>query len=435
MKQVWRQTRGTVSRAAPCRRRVGVVTAALLVAACAPALERDDGRSYVFGTLQTMPDKAPLERSNGIEVAHLQIFWDQYEPREGQFSAGYRDSVRRSMERLQRAGLLVEVSLGLHHAPDWLFEEYPEAAYVDQDGNRLTEAPNMVFSQTVREKAQRYVDRVARDIGLGNFWAIRVGVSDTGEFGYPSDSRAHSYWAFDANAQSASRAGRPPGTPANPAPGWRPGQRDYRGRVFTEAQVRAWYEWYLRALTGAVNWQIEYYKSLRYDGFLKVLVAGSGYYPRDYRRAVQRHLDASAGNRLIALGVGYFRTLGQIRDRRNVQIVPTSLVDGSGVPRNNGCSPDDRRVNVLAPPDRLHDQWSSMRWVTRVARHYGFGLLNGESAGNQVSPYYPGVMSAAARQMETCGLRGLMWAFDNNLYDGTPGSSLADYSAVISRYD
>jgi hypothetical protein len=44
-------------------------------------------------------------------------------------------------------------------------------------------------------------------------------------------------------------------------------------------------------------------------------------------------------------------------------------------------------------------------------------------------------MSAAARQMHTCGLQGLMWAFDSNLYDGTPGSSLADYSAVISRYN
>ncbi|MEU0201159.1 MULTISPECIES: beta-galactosidase [unclassified Streptomyces] len=427
--------RGTTHRAAPWRRYIGAVAAALLVAACAPVLERDEGRHYVFGTLQTMAEKAHLERSKGIEVAHLQIFWDRYETREGHFSSRYRDSVRRSLERLQRAGSLVEVSLGLHHAPSWLFEEYPEAAYVDQDGNRLTEAPNMVFSQTVREKAQRYVDKVAQDIGLENFWAIRVGISGTGEFGYPSDSHDNAYWAFDANAQSTSRAGLPPGTPLNPSPGWRPGQREYRGREFTEPQVRAWYEWYLRALSGAVNWQIEYYKSLRYEGYLKVLVAGSGYYPRDYRRAVHRHLDASAGNRLVALGVGFFRTLGQIRERHNVQIVPTSLVDGTGEPRNNGCSPADRHVDVLAPPDRVHDQWSSMRWVTRIARQYGFALLSGESAGTEVSPYYPGVMSVAARQMETCGLRGLMWAFDSNLYDGTPGSSLAEYSAVISRYN
>jgi hypothetical protein len=429
--------RGTVHRAAPYRRHLGVLAAALLIASCTPtpAPERDEGRDYAFGTLQTMAEKARLERSKGIEVAHLQIFWDRYETREGHFSSRYRDGVRRSLKRLQRAGSLVEVSLGLHHAPGWLFRKYPEAAYVDQDGNRLTDAPNMVFSRTVREKAQRYVDRVARDIGLDNFWAIRVGVSGTGEFGYPSGPEDNAYWAFDANAQSPSPAGRPAGTPANPFPGWRPGQRDYHGSRFTEARVRLWYDWYLRALSGAVNWQIAYYRSLRYDGVLKVLVAGSGYYPRDYRRAVQRHLDASAGNRLIALGVGFFRTLGQIRYRHHVQIVPTSLVDGTGRPRNNGCSPTDRQVDVLSPPDRVHDQWSSMRWVSRIARQHGFTLLNGESAGTQVSPYHPGVMSAAARQMHTCGLQGLMWAFDSNLYDGTPGSSLADYSAVISRYN
>ncbi|GAA4542812.1 beta-galactosidase [Streptomyces collinus] len=431
-----RQAAGTGSGAAPYRRHLSVLAAALLVAACAPAaVERDEGRSHVFGTLQTMPEKARLERSKGIRVAHLQIFWDRYETREGHFSSRYLDSVRGSLERLQRAGSLIEVSLGLHHAPGWLFDEYPEAAYVDQDGNRLTDAPNMVFSQTVREKAQRYVERVDREIGLDNFWAIRVGVSGTGEFGYPSGDGDNSYWAFDANAQSPDRAGRPPGTPANPSPGWKPGQRDYRGREFTEAQVSTWYDWYLLALSNAVNWQIEYYRSLRYSGFLKVLVAGSGYYPRDYKRAVQRHLDESAGNRLVALGVGFFRTLGEIRHRHNVQIVPTSLVDGTGKPRNNGCSPEDRHVNVLAPPHRVHDEWSSMRWVTRIARQHGFTLLSGESAGTRVSPYYPGVMSAAARQMDTCGLRGLMWAFDNNLYDGTPGSSLADYSAMISGYD
>jgi hypothetical protein len=418
-----RKAARTGNRAAPYRRHISVLAAALLVAACVPAaVERDDGRGPVFGTLQTMAGKARLERSEGIRAAHLQIFWDRYETREGHFSSRYRDSVRSSLERLQQAGSLIEVSLGLHHAPSWLFDEYPEAAYVDQEGNRLTDAPNMVFSQTVREKAQRYVERVDRDIGLDNFWAIRVGVSGTGEFGYPSGPGDNSYWAFDANAQS-------------PAPGWKPGQRDYQGTEFTEAQVRAWYDWYLRALSGAVNWQIEYYRSLRYGGFLKVLVAGSGYYPRDYKRAVQRHLDESAGNRLVALGVGFFRTLGQIHHRHNVQIVPTSLVDGTGKPRNNGCSPEDRHVNVLSPPDRVHDEWSSMRWVSRIARQHGFTLLSGESAGTRVSPYYPGVMSAAARQMDTCGLRSLMWAFDSNLYDSTPGSSLADYSAMISRFD
>jgi hypothetical protein len=160
-----------------------------------------------------------------------------------------------------------------------------------------------------------------------------------------------------------------------------------------------------------------------------------GYYPPTYRHAVSNHLDESADSWLVALAAGFYRTLGQIRDRRNVQIVPTSLVDGTGVPRNNGCAPGDHRVDVLAPSRQVRTHWSSMRWISRIARHYGFAVLNGESAGTHVSPYYPGVMAEAAHQMKSCGLQGLMWAFARNLYDGTPGSSLADYSAVMSRYN
>jgi hypothetical protein len=386
-----------------------------------------------------MPDKARLERSKGIHVAHLQMSWDRYETREGEYSSRYLARVKRDLDQFRRAGLLVEVSLGLNHPPGWLFERYPDAAYVNQHGERLTETPNMVFSRTVREKAQRYVDQVARAIGLDNFWAIRIVVSGSGEFTYPTGGPDRPgenayYWAFDENAQNPTGAGLPPGVPANPYPGWKPGQRDYRGEAFTGDRVRDWYDWYLSALADAVNWQIAYYKSLGYDGFLKVLVPGSGYYPSDYERAVDHHLEARTENRLIALGAGYFTTLGRIRDRENVYVVATSLVDGTGEPKDNGCAPADRWVNIMSPPEQVPGDWSSMRWVIRVARHYGFTLLSGESAGVHVSPYFPGVMEDAAHQMRSCGLRGLMWAFDSNLYDGTPGSSLADYSAVISRY-
>ncbi|MFF4359258.1 beta-galactosidase [Streptomyces sp. NPDC001604] len=386
-----------------------------------------------------MADKASLERSSGIQVAHLQMYWDRYETQEGEYSSDYIDSVKRELDQFQQAGFLVEVGLGLNHAPGWLFEKYPEAAFVNQFGGRLTNTPNTVFSHTVREKAQRYVERVAKDIGLDNFWAIRVGVSETGEFSYPQGgpggTSENSYWAFDENAQSQTAAGRPATVPANPFPGWRPGQRDYQGKTFTEDQVREWYDWYLGALSDAVNWQVWYYKSLGYKGYLKVLVPGGGYYPQDYQRAVAQYLDGPAENRLIALGVGFFKTVGQIRDHQKVEIVPTSLVDGTGQPTNNGCDPTDRQVDVLNPPQNVDAEWSSMRWVSRIARRYHFSLLNGESAGPRVSPYYPGVMDDAAQQMQTCGLQGLMWAFDNNLYDGTRGSSLADYAAVISRYN
>ncbi|MEU6880412.1 beta-galactosidase [Streptomyces sp. NPDC046712] len=434
-----------VDHAARHRRHVGILAAVLLVVACVqvPQAQEAGGSHYYFGTLQTMPDKARLERSKGLEVAHLQIEWDEYEPREGEFSQRYLDSVRRELDDFQEAGMLIEASLGLNHPPDWLFDDYEDTAYVNQYGDSLTETPNMVFSQTVREKAQRYVDRVARDIGLENFWAIRVVVSGSGEFTYPTGGPDRDdgeekvyYWAYDDNAQSPSGAGRPATIPDNPYPGWEPGERDYRGKEFTEQQVREWYAWYLRALADAVNWQVDHYMSLRYDGFMKVLVPGSGYYPRTFERVVDQHLDPAADNaRLVALGVGFFMTLGHIDKHPNVEIVSTSLVDGTGDPENNGCAATDGEVNVLDPPPHIQGEWSSMRWISNIARQYGFRLLNGESAGTHVSDYYPGVMDDAAHQMKSCGLRGLMWAFDSNLYDDTPGSSLADYAAVISRYN
>ncbi|MFF7133789.1 beta-galactosidase [Streptomyces sp. NPDC008196] len=436
--------RGAMRRAfchtARHRKHIGIIAAVLLVVACLRVPPDDEGSSYYFGTLQSMPGKAREERSKGIQVAEMQISWDRYEIGEGQYSSEYLESVKRELDRFQKAGMLVEVSLGLNRAPSWLYEKYPEAAYVNQHAERFTETPNMVFSLTVREKAQDYLDKLDKVIGLENFWAIRVGVSTSGEFTYPSARSGHpeaetNYWAFDTNAQSRDRAGRPTTVPANPSPGWKPGQRTYQGKAFTKGQVGEWYDWYLRALSDSVNWQISYYRSLGYDGFLKLLVPGMGYYPPSYRRAVSSYLDETADSWLVAIGAGFYKTLGQIRDRRNVQIVPTSLVDGTGEPRNNGCSPDDHQVDVLAPSRQVQTHWSSMRWISRIARHYDFALLNGESAGAHVSPYYPGVMAQAAHQMKSCGLQGLMWAFARNLYDGTPGSSLEDYSAVMSRYN
>ncbi|MFF5979784.1 beta-galactosidase [Streptomyces olindensis] len=432
--------RRAVGQTARYRKHIGIIAAVLLAVACVRAPQDDDRSTYYFGTLQSLPDKARTERSMGLQVAEMQISWDEYEIREGEYSARYLEGVKRELSRFQKAGLLVEVNLGLNRAPDWLYETYPEAAYMNQHGERIAETPNMVFSQTVREKAQRYVDRLDQVIGLENFWAVRVVVSASGEFTYPTGGpdRASGntyYWAYDRNAQSRTPAGRPPSVAANPYPGWKPGQRSYQGKAFTEAQVRRWHDWYLRALSDVVNWQIRHYKSLGYNGFLKVLVPGTGYYPRRFERAVDQHLRATADSRLVALGAGFYNTLGYIRDRRNVQIVPTSLVDGTGKPKNNGCSSDDHRVNVLAPSPQVQADWSSMRWISRIARRYGFTQLNGESAGIHVSPYYPGVMADAAHQMKSCGLRGLMWAFGKNLYDGTPGSSLADYATVISRYN
>ncbi|ALV31236.1 beta-galactosidase [Streptomyces sp. CdTB01] len=415
------------------------VAAVLVTLAALAVLPRGAGSAqprYFFGTLRTDPGKARLEHRNGIGVAHLTIRWEQFEPGPGRYDTRYIDHIRHDLQTLHKAGARVEAGVGINHPPQWLDRRFSDAAFTDEHGDRYTDTANVVFSQKIRDAVRRYIKALDSKVGLDNFWSIRVGVNDHGEFTYPppvpTDGRPGSdYWAYDRYAQSASPSpGRARSVPLNPFPGWRPGERQYRGASFTRAQAARWYAWYLAALADAVNWQQDTYRSLGYGGLLKVLVPGAGYYPGDYAAAVREYFDGPRVGGLIGRGVGYFKTIEQIRPGKDVQIVTTSLVNGTGAPRANGCRPTDAAVRLDSSSDVRVRRWSSARWVTAIARREGFAVA-GESAGPQVYPYYPGVMRDAARQVRTCGLKGLMWAFDGNLYDGTPGSSLQDYAEMI----
>ncbi|MFD9610861.1 beta-galactosidase [Streptomyces sp. NPDC059083] len=407
---------------------VALVVILLLVGALGGLRRADPSPApYWYGTLQTDPDRARTEYEHGIRVAHLQIDWERLEPEQGVYDEGYAREVRDRVAAFRDAGLLVEAGLGLNHAPSWLSDAYPESVWTDQAGRRSTATPNIVFSAPVRAGVADYVRAVDRLIGLDTFWAVRLGVDETGEFTYPEPSpegegRA-AFWAYDSHAQASS-----------PFPGWRPGERTYRGRSFTSEDVARWYAWYEGALAGAVNWQIGLYTSLGYRGLLKVLVPGAGFYPSDLRAAVGARLAGSPAIGLVGRGAGYFLTLGRVEHRDTVRIVTTALVDGTGTPEDNGCAPGDARVDVSAPDDTAVRAWSSARWVTAVARSAGFTRSAGESAGPQIAPYYDGVTDTAYRQMASCGLEGMMWAFDRNLYDGTPGSSLDRYAETIRNH-
>ncbi|TQJ91462.1 beta-galactosidase [Streptomyces sp. SLBN-31] len=400
----------------------------------------DPHQRFFFGTLQTSPRTAGADKARGMRVAHMSVYWDRFEPAPGQVDQHYVAALKRKLRMFRDAGLHVEAGVGLNNPPSWLSGRYPEDAFTDQGGARFTSTPNLVFSQEIRNEVEGYLRRLDQEIGLGNFWALRIGVNDTGEFTYPppasSSGGAASYWAFDRHAQaSGADPGRPATVPPNPYPGWRPGQTTYHGASFTVGQVSRWYDWYVAALADAVNWQTRQYEALGYHGLLLVLIPGGGFYPSDLSTAVRAHLGATADAGLISRGAGFFRTIGLIEHRRTVQLVSTALVDGSGTPRNNTCRPADGAVT----PDALTRgteararTWSSVRWISRIAAHEGF-VISGESAGPHVAAYYPGVMNDAARQLKSCGLTGLMWAFDHNLYDGTPGSSLGDYASVIAK--
>ncbi|WP_329275658.1 beta-galactosidase [Streptomyces sp. NBC_00691] len=415
----WRGPRG-----AP----VALVVLAVLLLPTGGVVGQPDPEPYLYGTLQTDPDRAVTEYEHGIRVAHLPIDWSRFEPEPGVYDEDYAREVRDRLEVFHEAGLRVEAGLGLNDPPRWLPDEFPESVYLNQFGERSTDTPNIVFSEPVREHVAEYARAVDRLIGLDGLWAIRVGVNASGEFAYPGptseDGGPGAFWAYDSHAQRST-----------PYPGWRPGERTYHGKPFTPEQVARWYDWYVGKLAGAVNWQLDLYTSLGYEGLLKVLIPGGGFYPSDMRAAVDAGLVGSPSIRLVSRGAGFFLTLPLVEHRDSVRIVTTALVDGTGDPVDNGCAPADAKTDLAAAPnDALVRDWSSARWVVAVARSAGFTRLTGESAGPQVSPYRPGVTETAYRQMASCGLEGLMWAFDGNLYDGTPGSSLDEYAETISRH-
>ncbi|MFG2333880.1 beta-galactosidase [Streptomyces sp. NPDC048604] len=414
----------------------GALAVILALLASMALLQADEKEEYHFGTLLTDHERAPREYEIGIRLAHLEVRWDRFEPHDDAFDQAYIDRLRDTIREFEEAGLEIEVGITLHSPPGWL-REHPDSDFVNQYGDHFTDAPNVVFSQSVRREVQEYIKKFNSELGLHNFWAVRIGVSETGEFTYPpadpGEEGNNSFWAFDGNAQStAGDSGRPPDIPPNPLPGWEPGDRTYQGRNVERADVAAWSDWYLQAIAQTVNWQISQYTSLGYQGRMKILVPGTGVRPGEHESAVNSYLDGTVLPDLMGRGVSYYKSLSYIRGSENIEIVSTSLVDGSGDPSNQGCAPSDEEQDILDPSNAVVGDWSSVRWIANLARYYGFDI-GGESSGPQIRPYYDGVMDDAARQMTSCGLKDLMWAFDKNLYDGTPGSSLQEYGAVIDR--
>ena len=374
---------------------------------------------YLFGTLLTDATRSSNEVAAGVEVVHLELGWNNYEPTEGAFNTTYINQMRQRLATMRAAGLKVVLGAGLQYPPGWDFA-YPNSRYVNQYGATSSEL-NLTFNATLQAKAARYLARIDADFDLDSFWAVRVGAGGNIETLYPSPTadgaHGNAYWAYDPAAQASS-----------PFPGWQPGQTSYQGRSFTTADVQSWYDWYVGALVDGVDWQLATYRSLGFSGFLQVLLPGQGTRPLDYAKGISTYLDGSAdGNRTMSRGAAWDRVLGGIADKRNVVAYVSSMADGSGW--NDVCQSGDSGV---APTSSAIGLWSAARYISYLADRHGLAK-NGENPGpNDTNSYGTTMLDRAAAQMRACGFQGLMWAHDINLYSSTSGISLADYSRVIS---
>lgn len=387
----------------------------VLTACCAQAAPAVDAPT-AFGTLQTDGLHAKEEFEGGARLAMMEIFWDRYEPRQGEFNQLYAKEQKRQLQKLRSIGFEVTLALGAHYPPSWLGRE-PNARFVNQNGQSSKDL-NFVFNQKMRACFEKYLARIDADLGLENFWAIRVTSGGNAELLYPDGG---SYWAFDANAQNGPDL--PPGQPRCPFPGWKPGQAS-----LSTLQVQQWADWYVRCLALTAAWQMRALDSLGFVGWYQILTPGSGARPSSYAAAIRRGLPDG----LVGVGAVWHKLYEFLPDKRRAVVYISSVADQSG--RDDATQPGDVKLHLEDP---ALDLWSATRWQVRIARQFGMPV-GGENPGYNAPPSHnahyvdaspAGMMARALAQAKAGGFQCFYWAHSSRLWDGT--QSFAAYASAI----
>src|ERR1700733_13030953 len=377
--------------------------------------------SILFGTLDTQPHTVAAEAgSSDVSVAMFEFDWASFEPSPGVFNSSYAATMESYLQAYQAAGMKVTLGLGLEDPPSWVFS-LPDAAYVNQFGGQSNEA-NFVFSAAVRQAAAGYLDQIAADIPLSNFWAIRLTSGGDEEMLYPGDG---AYWAFDNAALTGN--GLAPGMTPNPDPNWTPGAPG-----LSQAQIDAWVNWYVGGLDNVPNWQMQTLTGLGFNGYYETVTPGSGTRPDGLAREEMFNLP---NNGTTGMGAIWDRYYAMLPNKTNVIAYISSVADNSG--GNDDCQSGDTSTPLSSP---VMDSWSATRWISAIAHQNGL-MVGGENPGYGMPAMFDfdylntsstGMMSDALRQAQSCGFEVFYWAHDYHLWDGTLPFSL--YADSIARY-
>ncbi|MEJ2885185.1 hypothetical protein [Actinomycetospora aeridis] len=429
-----------------------VVLAVLVLGGASRATAPGDGEPPRFGVLGSSCDAArvgPLVGA-GVSLAQITIRWSEFAPEPGIVDPGYRDEVDATIRRCRDAGLGVVLSPGLQGVPEWV-TALPGASYRDQYGRPGSAAvPNLAFSAAARDATAEYLAEVARTWPLETFAAIRVGTGDNGELGYPTRSAdpsgetpSNAFWAFDDAAQQGD--GLAAGAAPSPMPGWTPGDPEWNGRAVDAKQVRSWFEWYSASIAGAARWQIDTLRELGFRGEIHLPLAGRGVLPADLDAAVENRLDGT-GDRDGSLNTGldYRAQLAALAAAPGPLVVDSSSVDDTTAvnarrldPPQDVCAPDD--AEQVRFPTVDVSAWPSYRWTAAVAAEHGLPVM-GENPGNAAaagtggdagSDPLPEQMTQGTRYAQECGFRAFLFAFEDDLFGGSPDLNPDVYAARI----
>jgi hypothetical protein len=374
----------------------------------------------LYGTVASRPEHAAACHAAGLRAVTYEVYWDRLQPARDRFDEAQFEQARRDLAAFRAAGMEVVLSLGLQYPPAWAFE-VPHSRYVNQYGEAYVgDEPganglNAVFNQEIRALQAAYVARALEVLGR-DAYAVRLGWGTYGELSYPihrHGDRVNVYWGFDEPALGRA-LGLAATLPPNPVPAWKPGEPST-----DHASARQFAEWYLGAMTDYQNWQIATVRA-HYDGRLAVLYPSWGVRPGQLEAAVARDLSGftpAEQNGEIQRGHDFARHVGSLADRKIV--VYTTWLDAA--PAIVDDTGGDRAG------------WSPAHYLAQLAREHTLNLeVWGENTGWGAAEQ----MRLSFDRLQTFGLTGLFWAFEEQLLDPSGRwATLEDYQALIEALD
>ncbi len=155
-----------------------------------------------------------------------------------------------------------------------------------------------------------------------------------------------------------------------------------------------------------------------FKGTYEILMPGSGVRPSAWSAATSRHLPDG----LLGLGAAWYQVAPMLANKSRVNLHQSGVGDRSGSPSDNGCRSTDR---ATALGSQAADAWSSTRWVSYLAKRYGFAGVSGENPGygdSVPTSWYRnpnGLAKSANTLAKSCGFTVFYWAHSHRLWDGT----------------
>lgn len=363
---------------------------------------------YPVGVLQADLQWIDDDYRFGIRIAVLEIEWSRWEPTEGQFDQTYIDQQVAKMNAYLDYGFQVGIVSGIHHQPSWVLAK-SGIQHEDQNGTQ-SGILDFQFNDQARSYGENFLTSLVQAFGSAVSFH-RVGLSAIGETLYP-EAPDNNWWAFSDAAQATS-----------PHPGWVPGTAADPG------EAEEWYDWYFEALVDAHDWMLATIRAAGYTGTVHYVTPGKGANPAHVAARLAGDLAPIDGDTYFVMNTGaiWYRFYDQLADLTGCEMNISSVYDVSGSPRGNVTEPGD---DLVPFDDSAMDSWSSVRYLSSIARRHGLERV-GENPADTMPIDVQGTFDAAWG----CGLKAILWAFDNQLRDGVHGRLAQIAQEIVNNGD